>query len=127
MPFSYAIHKRIRLVIFTATERITFDDVHEFRKQLTNDPDFRPDYDLLNDLRGVTAFDISAEEATIIAQKSVFSATSRRVTVATRPSVFGMNRLIQIHRQTAKRQETIGVFYTLDQALVFLGLPSLPK
>ena len=127
MPFSYAIHKGIRLVIFTATERITFDDVQEFRKQLTNDPDFRPDYDLLNDLRDVTAFDISAQEATVIAQKSVFSETSRRVTVATRPDIFGMNRLIQIHRQMGKRQEKVEVFYTLDEALGFLGLPSLPE
>lgn len=125
MPFCYSIRKDVRLVVFTGSDRITLEEVKEFRKQLRNDPDFNPDYDLLNDLRAVTTFDISAREAIEIAQGSVFSAKSRRVTVATKPDIFGMNRLIQAHRETAIKQDQVGVFYVLDEALRFLGLSSL--
>ena len=129
MPFKCAIDKAQRLVVVTASDCFTAADLRAIQNQLRQDPDFNPEFDLLTDLTEVKVFEISVSEARTIAQAPVFSPRSRRATVASEPSVFGIGRLMQAYRQVADLQERGRVFYDRKEALKWLGLkdPSHPE
>jgi hypothetical protein len=122
VPGRYAIYKERRLVVLTASGRFTFDEIRAIQDQLKKDPDFNPDFNLLTDLTGVTVFDMSVDEAKEIARTSVFSAASRRASLATQPSIYGMGRLMQVYREMAKLQKEGQIFYDREEALKYLGI-----
>ena len=82
MTVRYAIYKELRLVVSTASDRVTFADIRSHQDQLLNDPDFDPQFNQFIDTTAVTVLDLSTQEAIAVAQRKMFSCTSQRAFVA---------------------------------------------
>jgi len=122
MPASYAIDKRRRLVITTASACVTFAEAKTHQDQLLSDPDFHPDFNQLVDCTAVTELTLSAEEARIIISRKVFSSSSRRAFVSANPAVFGMGRLMEAYNDMTVAPSQVRVFRDLASARKWLGL-----
>ena len=128
MPVEYIIDKERRLVISTAWGPVTFAEARAHQERLRNDPDFHSEFNQFLDATGVTALDLSHEEAQTIARNSPhFAAVSRRAWVAPSPFIFGIGRMIGVYREIAGGTEQFRVFNDREQALKWLGLDALPK
>jgi hypothetical protein len=84
------------------------------------DPEFDASFDQLIDTTLTTEWEISAEQARILAKRQIFSPGSRRAIVAPKPLIFGMGRMMQAHHNTVIDTE-VQVFYSMDEALNWLG------
>jgi hypothetical protein len=127
MTVRYAIYKELRLVISTASDRVTFADIKSHQDQLLNDPDFDPQFNQFIDMTAVTVIDISTQEAIVVAQRKIFSRTSRRAFVASSPEVFGVGRLMEAYNEMSDAKSEACVFSGVPSALKWLGLESLPQ
>ena len=119
MPLSYVIDKKNRLVLVTATGVLTVDEILEFRRQFTSDPDFDPNFSQLGDMSGVTQVVLTADEIKMLAETSPFSLTARRAFVGERPEVYGLARMFTTVRGLRGDQHT-RVFRSRDEALAWL-------
>jgi hypothetical protein len=126
MPFSYVVYKDHRLVVSTGSDRVTFSEIKARQDQTKTDPDFDPEFNQLVDLRTVTGFDMSSEQAKALARRMIFSSTSKRAFVAASPAIFGVARMWEIFAEMADHPSEIRVFYDLPSALQWVGLESLP-
>lgn len=124
MPFSCTINKERQLVTVVASDCFTFADLRAIQTQILQDAEYNPDFDLLTDLTAVSSFDLSVYEARRIAETPVFSSKSRRATVAAKPYIFGMGRLMQAVRDAANLQGEARVFYDREEALQWLDRQS---
>src|SRR5215467_10804831 len=93
----YSIDKPRRLIVTTAEGCVIFDDVRSHQDRLLADPDFDVSFDQLIDTTPATRFDISADEARILAGRRIVSPESRRAFVATTPHIFGLGRMMAIY------------------------------
>ena len=122
MPVGYVLDKERRLVVTTASGRVTFAEAKAHQDQLRSDPDFQAEFNQLLDATAVTNLDISTEEAKSLGRNSpFFSASSRRAWVAPNPFLFGMGRLMATYREIAGGEEQFQMFYDRDEALKWLG------
>ena len=119
MPFSYIIHEEQRLVLSIGRGRVTFDDIRAHRSQLLRDTGFSPTFNQLVDLTATTDTDISGVYVQWFASDPVFSPTSRRAAVATRPDIFGVLRQFEAYHEERAR---VHVFYEWDSALKWLEI-----
>jgi hypothetical protein len=127
LPVRYDIDKEHRVVVTTAWDRVTFAEAKAHQDQLRSDPDFRPEFNQLIDATAVTKADFSIEEIRILASgMGFFSAESRRVLVASRPSIFGVGRLLSSYGEIMAGQQSLNILYDLNSALEWLGLETLP-
>jgi hypothetical protein len=120
MTVRHSIDKQGRLVLSTAEERVTFDDVRGHQDRLLADPDFDATFDQLFDTTRATKVDISGEEARTLAQRRIFSPKSRRAIVATKSYIFGLGRMVEIYHEDLEYAE-VEVFHSMDEALRWLG------
>ena len=120
MTLRYSIDKRRRLVLTNAEGHVTFADVRGHQDRLLADPEFDASFDQLIDTTLTTKFDISAKEARVLAERRIVSPESRRAFVATKPYIFGMGRMMQIYHEDLEQTE-VQVFYSMDEALKWLG------
>src|SRR6516162_3057967 len=93
MPFSYTVYREQRLVVSMGLGCVTWSEIKERQDQIKTDPNFDPDYDQLVDLRAVTNFEITSEQARMLARRRIFSSKPKRAFVATSPSAFGLSRM----------------------------------
>jgi hypothetical protein len=88
-PLKYVINKKRGIVITTAWDRVTFEEARAHQEQLKRDPEFIPVFNQLLDGTGITALQVSTEEAKLLARNSPpFSPSSRRAWVAATPFLF---------------------------------------
>lgn len=127
MPFSYVVHNEHRLVVSTGSDRVTWKEIKGRQDQTRTDPGFNPEFDQIVDLRAVTGFDMTSDQASSLARRMVFSSTSKRAFVARSPAVFGVARMWEILSELGDNPSEIRVFYDLPSALKWLNLESLPK
>src|SRR6516165_8985045 len=90
----YVIDKQRRLISTRAEGCVAFGDVRDHQDRLLADPDFDPTFDQLIDTIPATEFDMSAEDARILAERRVVSPESRRAFVAVKPHIFGLGRMM---------------------------------
>jgi len=122
MPCRYVIDKDRRLVISTGWDRLTFAEMKAQQDELTSDPNFDPAFNQLVDVTAVTVLDLSIGEAQRIANRGIYSPTSRRAVLASSPAIFGMARMMDAYHSMATGREQVSVFYDGDAALKWLGL-----
>jgi len=115
VPFIYKIDKEHRVVLSTGSGALTLDDFLTHQRRLLEDPDFDPSYSQLADFTQVTQLSPVPGGVERIAQKDVFSATSRRAIVVKNDLQYGFARMFQIHRDLSG--ERIRVFRSIDEAL----------
>ena len=96
MPFSYIVYSEQRLVVSTGSDRVTWVEIKDRQDQTKTDSDFNPEFNQIVDLRAVTAFDMTSDQARTLAQRMIFSSTSKRAFVAASPAVFGVGRMWEI-------------------------------
>jgi hypothetical protein len=107
------------LIVTTAEGRVTFDDIRAHQARLPADPDFDASFDQLIDMTAATKFEISADQARILAKRRILSPESRRAFVATKPHIFGLGRMMEIYREGPGYAD-VQVFYSMDEALEWL-------
>ncbi|MGO9404735.1 MAG: hypothetical protein ACLPVW_14830 [Terriglobales bacterium] len=127
MPFTYVVYAEHRLVISTGSDRVAWQEIKARQDQTKTDPGFNPEFDQIVDLRAVTAFDMTSDQARVLAHRTIFSPTSKRAFVAASPAVFGVGRMWEIFTETSDNPSQIRVFYDLPSALKWLNLESLPQ
>lgn len=127
MPCSYVIDSQKRLVLSTAWDRITFNEVIAHQDQLSSDSAFNPDFDQLVDATAVTAVDATLDEIKRVASRHIFSSSSHRAFVASKPEVFGVGRLLGAHMGMGRTPQQVHIFYDLPSALKWLGLDHDPR
>jgi hypothetical protein len=127
MPCRYIIDQQHRLVITTGSDRITFAEVKAHQEQLSTDPAFDPEFNQLVDASAVTAIDATIDQIKTIAKRGIFSPTSRRAFVATRPDIFGIGRVMGTYFEMSRVPQQVQVFYDLPSALKWLGLDEDPR
>lgn len=127
MPFSYVVYKDLRLVVSTGVDRVSWTEIKARQDQTKTDPNFNPEFDQVVDLRATTSFDMTGEQARVLARRMIFSFSSKRAFVATRPAVFGMGRMWETFTELSDNPSQIQVFYDLRLALKWLGREALPS
>jgi len=127
MPFSYVVYGEHRLVISTGSDVVTWEEIKARQDQTKTDPDFNPEFNQIVDLRAVTGFDMTTDQARLLARRMIFSATSKRAFVAASPAVFGVGRMWEIFTELSDNPSELRVFYDLPSALKWLSLESLPQ
>jgi hypothetical protein len=119
MKVKYFIDKQRRLIRTTAEESIRFDDIRSHQDRLLADPDFDVSFDQLIDTTPAMKFDLSPDEARIIAERRIVSPKSRRAFVAIKPHIFGLGRMMEIHH-TRLECAYAQVFYSMKEGLKWL-------
>ena len=127
MPFSYVVYIEDRLVISTGSGRVTWEEIRERQDQTKSDPDFNPEFNQIVDLRAVTGFDMTTDQAEMLASRMIFATPSKRAFVAASPAVFGVGRMWEVFSELSENRSQIRVFYDLPSALRWLDLESLPQ
>jgi hypothetical protein len=120
MKVTYSIDKRRRLITTTAEGCVMFDDISDHQNRLLADPNFDLSFDQLIDTTPATKFDLSAEEAKILAARPVVSPDSRRALVAAKPHIYGLGRMMQVYHLELGYSE-VQVFHSLGEALSWLS------
>jgi len=67
-------------------------DAVSHMEKLSKDPDFEPTFSQIADFMNVTRVELSGDDIHRLAQKTIFSADSRRAFIAPNETVFGMGR-----------------------------------
>jgi hypothetical protein len=119
MGFQYKIDKDKRLVETSGGGVFTKDHAIAHQQQLLADPDFEPSFYQLMDLTHVTAFEVSDADIRYLAERSVFSAESRRAIVVKTDEGYGLARMFGIIREL-RGEWGIRVFRNHDDAWEWL-------
>ena len=126
MPFSYVVHKDLRLVVSNGYDCLSWDEIKRCQDQTQSDPDFKPEFDQIVDLRSVTSFNMTSEQARMLARRKIFSLGSKRAFVAPTPAVFGMARMWEAYSDLSDNPSQIRVFSDLNSALKWLRSEEMP-
>jgi hypothetical protein len=126
MAFSYVVYKKLRLVICSGRDAVSWGEIRACQDQTRVDPDFNAEFDQLVDLRSVTGFAMTSGQARMLARRRIFSLKSKRAFVAPTPAVFGVSRMWETFTELSDYPSQIGIFRDLPSALEWLGLKELP-
>jgi hypothetical protein len=126
MPFGYVVHKDLRLVVSTGLDRVSWIEIKAAQDCAKIDPKFNSEFDQLVDLRTTTSFDMTGEQAAVLARRMIFSFSSRRAFVTSSAAVFGMGRMWEAFTELSDNPSQVRVFNDLSPALKWLGLEALP-
>ena len=126
MPCRYVIDAEHGLVISTAWDRVTFDEVDAHQDRLAKDPYFDPNFKQLVDATKVTDLGVSIEEAKKIFGRKTSSAASRCAFLGKGLMILGMGRLIEAQAALFEGRESVRVFSDRQKALKWLGMENLP-
>jgi hypothetical protein len=101
MPLSYNIDKARCLVITDASGVVTAQEALAHQRHLDADPDFDESFDQLVDFLDATEIRATGKDVRLLAERSVFSKTSKRAVVAKDPLTFGLARMFGAYRSAA--------------------------
>jgi hypothetical protein len=120
MTAIYRIDKSRRIVFSQATGRVTDEILLQHQRRLSTDPDFEPDYRQLYDFRDVEDLQATSTGVRELAINNQFGRGAQRALIAGSEAVYGVARMFQIMAE--KGPDRIEVFYSLEEALDWLGL-----
>jgi len=123
MPFSYVVHKDLRLVVSTGSGCLSWSEIKRCQELAQSDEDFKPEFDQIVDLRSVTMFDMRAEHVKVLARRRIFSFASKRAFVACTSVAFGIARMWEAYTELSDNPSRVQVFYDLSSALSWLRSP----
>ena len=123
MPCTYTIDSQRKLVITTASEVLTAVEAFEHQNSLVTDAQFRPDFNQLLDLTGVTKFEMTNDDMRRLAQRNFFGPGVRRAVVVNSSFLHGVARMLATFRDLAGGKEEVQIFQDRAEALAWLGVP----
>ena len=116
MPGIYKIDKERRLVLSLASGVFSRADAAGHMERLLKDSDFDPSYSQIADFMQVTESDLSLQDIHELAEKSIFSARSRRAFIAPNDVAYGLGRMFGTLREN-QGDTGIRIFRILEEAL----------
>jgi len=122
MAINYFIDEERSMVIGIGSGYLPFSDLKSEEDRLRSDPKFKSNLNQLLDVREVTAFEMSTNQARLLAGSNPFSARSRRAFVVGKEQAFGMGRMFQSFVELSANPAQGSVFYDVGDALNWLGL-----
>ena len=125
MPVDFLIDTKFGVIYIKATGVLNRAEAMDYRARLLRHPDFRPELNLLADLREVTKMALSNAEVKDLTRYTVLSAQSKRVFVVASDLQFGLIRMFGAYRQIVGDQEVM-ISRTMPEALSWLSLPAEP-
>ncbi|HEX2852761.1 MAG TPA: hypothetical protein VHO24_05945 [Opitutaceae bacterium] len=125
MPGSYRIDRNARVVFSAATGVFTAEDAWNQINQLLADPEFDPTFGQLLDFSNVGPVNLTPAEIKNLAGVALFAPTARRAFVSPTPLLYGLARMYAAQREV-QGDTGLGVFHTMDEALIWLGLRNPP-
>ena len=124
MPFSYVVHKDLRLVVGTGYKRLSWSEIKLCQDLIQSDPDFNAQFDKIVDLRSVTGFAITTEQGRWRGGESSHSLQS--VLLSLRILPFSECCKCGKPSLNCRTITQIRVFYELSLALKWLRSEALP-
>lgn len=121
MPCDYELDLERRWVVVRAAGIVTYDEMMAARRKFTSDPNFRPDFYQLYDVRAVTRTTLTASEMGELAKATIFSPSSRRALVAPGGETYGLARMFQIYRGLNSGKDQIKLFSSIEDAEAWLA------
>jgi hypothetical protein len=124
MPISYRIDSSRGLILTTASDTLTIDDLIAHKAALLADPQFRPGLKELSDVRGVRSLTLGPPEmrrlASLDSEHKARLGDYRLALVVPEDFLFGMARMYQ--QLTEENLPDIGVFRSVEKAVEWLGV-----
>src|SRR6187401_890264 len=99
MPADFFIDRQRGIVFSKATGALGLPEVLDHMDRLQGNPDFHPEFNQLFDFREVKSVNLSYEEVKRLAQRTIFSAHSRRAFVVVGDLSFGFGRVFETYRE----------------------------
>ncbi len=119
MRITHQIDFARRVVVLTASGELTDEGILDIHDELMKDPDVRPDFALLIDLREAIGRDLTTAAVRSLAERFlVFSPESRRAVVVQSDFGFGMARMYESLR--GEKGGGMSVFRDIDEALLWV-------
>jgi hypothetical protein len=123
LPKDLKIDPQLKLVHSIYYGELEDRDLSEQRFQISNHPDFRPDFSYIIDLTGVTKLKVSTSAVRDCATSpSLFVRDAVRVLVAPADAVFGMSRMYQMLAEETR--PNLHIVRTLEEAYKVVGISS---
>ena len=123
MPADFSIDAQRRIVFSRAEGVLTVAEILDNSDRMRRDPEFRPDFNQLFDLRGVTKFELSNEDIEQLARQLIFAPESRRAFLVTPGLQVGMARMFATYRTIAGGEHGIRIFTDPGEARSWVSLP----
>ena len=121
MPRDLKIDPRLKLVHSIYYGELEDSDLSEQRFQISNHPDFRPDFSYILDFTGVTKLKVSTAAVRDCATSpSLFVRDAVRVMVAPAEAVFGLSRMYQVLAEETR--PNLQIVRTLAEAYKVVGI-----
>lgn len=124
MPITYQIDPKQNLIRTTATGVLTDADILAMKRQMLEDPDFRPGMRELTDVRAIEKLAVTTEGVRRMVehdqQNRADISSHRLAIVVSEEAAYGMSRMYQTMTETA--MEHVGVFRSMEEAKKWLGI-----
>jgi hypothetical protein len=118
MPTYLSIDVSRSRVVSTISGAVGWKDMYGALEEIANHPDFKPEFDQLVDVTGVTTVDATYEDMRRVAELNPFAPSARRAIVGSSDFVYGMARMYET--LTADRS-LVRVFRTMPEAEEWLS------
>ncbi len=128
MPADYKIFPDYALLVTWPTGLVSSEELIEVYRKAYADPQLRPGFDELVDLRRVTAFDVNADSFRMITSMTEAfqgSTATRTAMLVDRPMNEIISRLYQSIAEVGEA-EVVAQFTALTEALDWLERPGFP-
>jgi len=125
MPADFFIDTQLGIVFSKAVGVFTLADCLGHTDRLQSRPEFRPEFNQLFDFRRVSEVALSNDDIRRLAQRTIFSTTSRRAFVVSGDLEFGIGRMFEAYRDIAG-ESGIMMFREMKEALSWLSLSAEP-
>lgn len=128
MPVTYKVFPEHALFVTWPSGLVSSEELIEVYRKAYADPQLRPGYHELVDMRGATAFDVSTDGFLAIARMTEDfqgSAATRTAVLVDRPMNEIISRLYQSIAE-AGQTEVVAQFTELSEALDWLERPGFP-
>lgn len=127
MPISYRVDHEARVVVAAGHGVLTDVDVFGYQREAWSRPDVTGYNELIDmthvDQIALPSADRIRDLADLSAGMDIPETRTRLAVVVTDNFAFGLGRMLQAYRELDRRStKEIGIFRTMDEALVFLGL-----
>ena len=132
MPIAYRIDHEKKIVLARGYGLFSPGDVFDYQASAWSDPGVAG-YDELIDMTHVAEVSLPSaqrirELASVAARMDVADLPSRFAIVAPTDLSFGLGRMFKVYREADERgSKEVGVFRTLAEAMLFLGLTQAPE
>jgi hypothetical protein len=125
MPADFFIDPQMGMVFSKAMGVFGRVEALDHMNRLLHHPDFRPEFNQLLDFRGITKLELTSEEVRGLANRTIFSAHSKRAFVMASDLQFGLGRMFKTYREIGGEQG-IMIFRVMAEALSWLSLSAEP-